>query len=344
MKIFISHSSRNKDYGNALVELLRGIGIQEDEMIFTSNTAYGIPIGQNIFTWLRSQIADKPFVIYLLSKEYYSSIACLNEMGAAWVIENAHAMLFTPEFDLTSSEFREGAIDPREIGFYINNEERLLSFMQLLNRYFRISTNPIIINQKLKKYLLEIEAILGKKANINRADENVSIKELHQTDLKIVSKPSVTETTTLTTTQIQHVRKDNSPYSIFIEDVMTGKLKAEELLLIYYMTDTGRSKIMTGWQEHIEVGNIKDWEEIKGLDTTLSNNYNSAVRKLGLRNYTETSALTSSGNPKEVKLKQFIEINLLNLPQEVLDILTSLPSKFPTPPRKETWNGDDLPF
>jgi hypothetical protein len=37
MKIFISHASANKEYGNALVELLRGIGLKEDEIIFTSN-------------------------------------------------------------------------------------------------------------------------------------------------------------------------------------------------------------------------------------------------------------------------------------------------------------------
>ena len=37
MKIFISHSSKNKDYGNALVELLRGVGLKEDEVVFTSN-------------------------------------------------------------------------------------------------------------------------------------------------------------------------------------------------------------------------------------------------------------------------------------------------------------------
>ena len=123
MKIFISHSSKNKDYGNVLVELLRGVGVKEDEIIFTSNNAYGIPIGQNIYNWLKSQIAEKPFVIYLLSKEYYESIACLNEMGAAWIIENEHAMLFTPNFDLSSKEFQNGAIDPREIGFYIDDEE-----------------------------------------------------------------------------------------------------------------------------------------------------------------------------------------------------------------------------
>ena len=48
------------------MDLLRNVGIKEEEIIFTSNTAYGIPIGQNIFNWLKSQITEKPFVIYLL--------------------------------------------------------------------------------------------------------------------------------------------------------------------------------------------------------------------------------------------------------------------------------------
>lgn len=117
MKIFISHSSKNADYGNALVNLLTGIGISGEQIIFTSNDAYGIPIGQNIFDWLKTQIKEKPYVLYLLSPEYYKSVACLNEMGAAWVIENKHTMIFTPNFKLDSYEFQNGAIDPREIGF-----------------------------------------------------------------------------------------------------------------------------------------------------------------------------------------------------------------------------------
>ena len=153
MKIFISHSSRNKFYGDKLVDLLRSVGIKENEIIFTSNTAYGIPVGQNIFNWLKSQITEKPFVIYLLSEEYYQSIACLNEMGAAWIIENKHAALFTPNFNLSSKEFQSGALDPREIGFYITDEERTLSFIQLLSEDFEISKSHIIISQSVKKFI-----------------------------------------------------------------------------------------------------------------------------------------------------------------------------------------------
>lgn len=119
MKIFISHSSKNKIFGEALVDFLRNIGIKDSEIIFTSNVAYGIPVGQNIFNWLKSQITEKPFVIYLLSEEYYQSIACLNEMGAAWIIENEHAAIFTPNFNLSSKEFQSGALDPRELDFIL---------------------------------------------------------------------------------------------------------------------------------------------------------------------------------------------------------------------------------
>lgn len=157
MKIFISHSSQNSNYGNALVDLLTGIGIKSNDIIFTSNTAYGIPIGQNIFDWLKSRITEKPYVLYLLSPQYYKSVACLNEMGAAWVIENDHAMIFTPNFDLKSSEFLNGALDPRKIGFYINDKNRLISFIETLSKTFNTETNFVLINQKIENFLKLIE-------------------------------------------------------------------------------------------------------------------------------------------------------------------------------------------
>lgn len=342
MKIFISHSSVNKDYGNALVELLRGIGIKEDEIIFTSNTAYGIPIAQNIFNWLKSQITEKPFVIYLLSKEYYSSIACLNEMGAAWVIENEHAMLFTPNFDLSSKEFRDGAIDPREIGFYINDEERLLSFIQHLENFFDVSKNAIIINQKLKKYLSEIEAIKGKLTTTNQI-KTLPVEKLKDVEPKSVAEPKANCVTSAASALKKDVEKNDDLYSKFLTAILSGKLKDEELILISYLNETGRGKLMTGWQEHLEISNIKDWEDIKGIDNILSNNYDSAIRKIGLRGFTEVSAVTSGGNPKEVKLKSEIESNIIDLPEEIIDLFNNILEKNPAKPKNDSWN-DDLPF
>lgn len=180
MKIFISHSSRNKNYGNLIVELLRNLGIKENEILFTSNVAYGIPVGQNIFHWLKSQIEEKPFVIYLLSEQYYESIACLNEMGAAWIIENDHAAIFTPDFNLSSKEFQSGALNPREIGFYVNDKERVLSFIQLLSKHFELSNNAILISQSVEKFIKAIGEIKPESTTKIQPTKTVELKKLKQ--------------------------------------------------------------------------------------------------------------------------------------------------------------------
>lgn len=37
MKVFISHSSKDKVYGDILVDLLKGLGLKREEIIYTSN-------------------------------------------------------------------------------------------------------------------------------------------------------------------------------------------------------------------------------------------------------------------------------------------------------------------
>lgn len=334
MKIFISHSSRDKFYGEKLVDLLRSVGVKENEIIFTSNTAYGIPVGQNIFNWLKSQITEKPFVIYLLSEEYYQSIACLNEMGAAWIIENKHAALFTPNFNLSSKEFQSGALDPREIGFYITDEERILSFLHLISEDFEISKSHIIISQSVKRFLTEIgdyktEVIKPVVIElIKKQDEHVVKKE------NIKSEPTKTIPTNQT-----------DLYSKFTNLITSQKLKEDELILLYYIIETGRSKLMTGWQEQDEIDNIKEWEVINEIENKLSRNYSSILKRFELRGFTEVSAVTSSNNPKELKIKEEISEHLLDLPDNVLNvILESVNKSHYVYPDKTNNEVDDLPF
>lgn len=318
MKIFISHASANELYGEALVELLRGIGIQENEITFTSNVAYGIPIGQNIFDWLKSQINEKPYVIYLLSKEYYSSVACLNEMGAAWMIENEHVVIFVPTFDISSKEFQSGALDPRKIGFYADNEERLLEFIQHLGKYFNITSNSIIRSQKMKKYLSEIKSLIEyNKANVSPKDVASSSQKQTQNHINNTTKPTEPLYNIATPSA-------NNSYQKLLDDIISKKLGDNELLLLYYIIDTSRVKLKTGWQEGQEVTNIKEWEHIKNLNNQLSNTYEQVVRRFEMRGYVDVSAVTSSGNTKEVKLKNEIESNILNLPQEVMDLINTV--------------------
>lgn len=173
MKIFISHSSKNANYGQAIVDLLVAIGVNSEQIIFTSNDAFGIPTGQNIFNWLKVRITENPHVIYLLSTAYYSSIACLNEMGAAWVVENEHTIIFTPEFNTSSYEFQNGALDPREMGFKINNHDRVVEFIEKLRRTFPISTNPVLVGQKIREFIEKVNSFQVPNESLPISKSNV---------------------------------------------------------------------------------------------------------------------------------------------------------------------------
>lgn len=335
MKIFISHSSRNKDYGNLLVELLRSLGIKENEIIFTSNIAYGIPVGQNIFHWLKSQIAEKPFVIYLLSEQYYESIACLNEMGAAWIIDNDHAAIFTPDFNLDSKEFQSGALDPREIGFYINDEERILSFIQLLSISFELSTNPILISQGVKKFMTEIDKVQPQSSDTHPPSNK----------LKAVEKAVKTEKEPVPKVASKSVKFNKGDlYSKFLGLIAANKLKIDELLLLHYINDTSKIKLMTGWQEEQEISNIKEWEKINDIKDILSKNYQGVLNRFELRGFTEVSAVTSYGNPKEVMLKKEIASNILDLPSEVILKIDEIVKNNFFEHEDEAEEENDLPF
>jgi hypothetical protein len=309
MKIFISHSSKNKEYGNEFVDLLTGVSVSGEDIIFTSNDAYGIPIGENIFQWLKSRIAEKPHVIYLLSPEYYQSVACLNEMGAAWVIENKHTMIFTLDFQLNSYEFQNGAIDPREIGFYINNQNKLIAFIDSLRNDFNITKNQVLINQKISIFLENIKPL-----NTKPKVSNNHIKTAETNTLKTESKVK-TETDSIKTKNVYLDKKSEN--SRLLTDLWNGKLEDEEVLLLHYIIDTARFKLGTGWQESQETENIKTWEDIHELNDTLSRNYSKVLRILEIKKLTVVSALSGYGNPKEVKIIETIQDVLLNLPSEL---------------------------
>jgi len=334
MKIFLSHTSKNKFYGDKLVDLLRSVGIKENEIIYTSNTAYGIPVGQNIFNWLKSQISEKPFVIYLLSEEYYQSVACLNEMGAAWIIENKHAALFTPNFNLSSKEFQNGALDPREIGFYITDEERVLSFLHLISEDFEISKSHIIISQSVKKFLAEIDnyKTMVIKPSANELTKTQEVPIVEKEVIKDVTKKGI-------------LSNQTDLFSKFINLIISKKLKEDELLFLHYIIETGRFKLMTGWQEQNEIANIKEWEVINEIENKLSRNYPSILKRFELRGFTEVSAVTSSNNPKELKIKDEISEHLLDLPEKVLNAIMEIVNKSHYEyPEKTNYDVDDLPF
>ena len=120
-KLFISHSSADKEYMTALVELLEGIGISSDSLVCSSVPGYGIPLGNDIYDWLRDRfVKDDLRVLFALSQNYYVSPACLNEMGAAWITKPQVTLLLLPGFDFKDIK---GCVNSREIGISMDSSD-----------------------------------------------------------------------------------------------------------------------------------------------------------------------------------------------------------------------------
>ncbi|WP_417353108.1 toll/interleukin-1 receptor domain-containing protein [Flavobacterium alkalisoli] len=345
MKIFISHSSKNANYGQAIVDLLVAVGVNNEQIIFTSNDAFGIPTGQNIFNWLRARITEKPHVIYLLSSEYYSSVACLNEMGAAWIVENEHTIIFTPEFKASSPEFQSGALDPREMGFKINNHDRVTGFIETLRDIFPISTKTVFVSQKIREFIEKVNSFEVPKQSlpvtqILKNEKPLDPIILTNTEEKIIVEDSPKK--------IIKINSKTSQVDKLLKDLQEGKLKDEEIILLHYSIDTARFKLGVGWKSAGEIENIKTWEDVNSLNSKLSLGYDEVMRRFDLKKLTEITEFTSSNNPREVELVSDLRDLLLELPKEcslkIEEVLARNERVIP----KSTWNTfekeDDLPF
>ena len=144
-KIFISHSSLDKEYVTYLVDFLESIGLTQEQLFCSSVPGYGIPLDEDIYDYLKRQFKEHNLhVILVLSNNYYQSVACMNEMGAAWVLQNRYTVILLPGF-----EFKEiqGAINPRQIGLKLDSDltevkEKLGQLKEVLSQEFGLSHIP----------------------------------------------------------------------------------------------------------------------------------------------------------------------------------------------------------
>ena len=138
-RIFISHSSKDREITNAFVELLEDIGLGVDEIFYSSLAEYGVSLGENIVDAIKRELSNKKVhVVFLLSQNYYDSVICLNEMGAAWVMQHTYTSLLLPGYEYKNIK---GAIDAGCIGIKLDGDQselrdRLIEFRNQIQKEF----------------------------------------------------------------------------------------------------------------------------------------------------------------------------------------------------------------
>ena len=103
-KIFISHSSLDKDIVDAFIDkiLVLGLNIQLQDIACTSREDTGPMTGGDIRDFIKENISNCDFVFFMISENYHKSSICLNEMGAAWATDRIVKPLVFPNITFDS--------------------------------------------------------------------------------------------------------------------------------------------------------------------------------------------------------------------------------------------------
>lgn len=113
MKIFISFSSKDSIVLKSFVEMILRLGLEIDpsEIECTGIEASKPITGEDFKIWIKKGLQQADVIILLLSYNYRESEVCLNEMGAAWMTDNAVFPILIPPLDY------------KEVGFlHIDNQ------------------------------------------------------------------------------------------------------------------------------------------------------------------------------------------------------------------------------
>lgn len=137
-RIFISHSSLDSKIGESLLDALVEMGISKDEVFYSSNFHTGVGLGRNFPNEVKENLRNCELIIFILTKNFYRSPFCMNEMGVAWAFDRP----FIPIL-LDGLEYKDmqGFIDGHYIVIQPNKNEMYKVFSYLKNQFNSVQTD-----------------------------------------------------------------------------------------------------------------------------------------------------------------------------------------------------------
>ena len=155
--IFLSHNSKNKAYADPLRNFIVGLGVRNDQLIYTSHKDHKIPVGKNIYNYLAEKIHSNSLMLNLWSNAYFNSIACISETGAAWVSGCDYVGLCIPPLSFNDTRFKQTPIDSNRVGIMLNGDEtckkNMMELGEKIQAVLGIQHNPESVERLVKRFI-----------------------------------------------------------------------------------------------------------------------------------------------------------------------------------------------
>ena len=180
-KIFISHSSKDVEFVAKIVALLDDMGLDQTQVFCSSLPGYDIPVGKDIFGFLREQFREFCLhVIIVHSMNYYKSPVCLNEMGAAWVLRSNCTSFLLPGFGFDGMR---GVVNQNAIAIKLDNNEtelqdKLNQLYDMLAEEFGLRKKAAIIwEQKRNLFIRDVQALKADALVKEHEDDDIELND-----------------------------------------------------------------------------------------------------------------------------------------------------------------------
>ncbi|SFP78869.1 toll/interleukin-1 receptor domain-containing protein [Hymenobacter arizonensis] len=138
-RVFISHASKDVKYVEELIDLLKLIGLQKNQIFCTSVPGYGIPLGANFLSEIKDQISNEVLVLFVFTSNFYASHVCLAELGAAWVLSKEHVPIVVPPFGFGDIK----GVLPNTQGMIINDELQVNELARKIESLFGLASHSV---------------------------------------------------------------------------------------------------------------------------------------------------------------------------------------------------------
>lgn len=293
--LFISHAEKDSKFIEKFIDLLYDIGIPEKNIFCSSTSELGIPITKDIYEYLRNLLVSEYIIpVFMLSDNYYSSAACLNEMGAVWIKQIDYFTFLLPDFKFSQIK---GAVNPSKkgISLWYNSEKELQSLKENLNQFrdqicdiFNIDRHKNW-ERKRDNFINEIRSIKAKISVINinlkecegfcigEYEHNGCLVVFDDTTNKICSTIDFSKTEAAICSIVVFVSELNISYQYNIGKKIFFELKATNIMSdieiecrLKHRNVRKKIAVSSGWETYsIPLyefgGNVSEWEALQEI-------------------------------------------------------------------------------
>lgn len=195
IKVFISHSSKDKEIIDEFVDklLLLGIGVPSDAIAYTSRDSSGVEPGKSIPDFIKDNIGSAEIVLLMISDNYRRSEVCLNEMGAAWALNKRIIQILLPN----ASFDKIGWLCSLDKAISISDASALDSFFDVVRNTLALSSNVSEWNRNKMNFIGFINSLDDVKEDnlllpvVRENVEDGDTDELGLLDYKLIMEDNI---------------------------------------------------------------------------------------------------------------------------------------------------------